>query len=219
VASKITKRLTNAERAQRRAEDRQTAIAAVEALKSSDGWKAWLTVRRRFHTYSLGNQLLIAMQRHDATRVAGFRAWLTLGYCVRRGEKAIRIWTPIPPSNAKLEAWRAAGAVVADKPRTVFRLGPVFDRTQVEHLPPPVTPVNLDPPVVPVTGDSLAWALPVLEQVGTTIGSSVTLEPLPEKDGGFYELKTRRIVVNSRRSANGQVAVLVHELAHAFGEA
>jgi len=45
--------LTDAERQQRRAEDRQTATAAVEALKSSDGWQAWLKVRRRFHTYSL----------------------------------------------------------------------------------------------------------------------------------------------------------------------
>jgi hypothetical protein len=32
------------------------------------------------------------MQKPDATRVAGFKAWLALGYCVRRGEKALRIF-------------------------------------------------------------------------------------------------------------------------------
>lgn len=208
--------LTDAERQQRRAKDRQTATAAVEALKSSDGWQAWLRVRRRFHTYTLSNQLLIAMQRPDATRVAGFRAWLALGYCVRRGEKAIRIWTPIPPSKAKLEAWKAAGANAADKPRTLFRLGPVFDRSQVQELPPPAEPLNLEPPFELVTGDSLAWALPVLNEVGASIGSVVTFESLPEELGGFYEPATRRIVVNDCRAVNGRVAVLIHELAHAL---
>ena len=208
--------LTDAEREQRRAEDRQTAMAAVEALKSSEGWTAWLRVRRRFHAYSLANQLLIALQRPDATRVAGFRAWLELGYCVRRGEKAIRIWTPIPPSKAKIEAWRADGADPAAKPTTFFRLGPVFDRSQVEELPPPAEPAPLDPPVEPVDGDSLAWAVPKLVELGASIGSPVTMEPLGGGIGGFYELATRRIVVDAGRSINGQVAVLIHELAHAL---
>lgn len=201
--------LTDAKRQQRRDEDRRTATAAVEALKSSEGWQAWLTVRRRFHTYSLGNQLLIAMQRPDVTRVAGFRAWLALGYCVRRGGKAIRIWTPIPPSKTKLEAWKATGAVATDKPRTVFRLGSVFDRSQVQELPPPAEPVDLEPPFEPVTGDTLGWALPVLKDIGASIGSAVTFETLPEELGGFYERATRRIVVNDRRALNGRVAVLI----------
>jgi hypothetical protein len=70
---------------------------------------------------------LIAMQKPDAMRVAGFKAWLALGYCVRRGEKALRIFAPCPPSKAKLEAWRDAGADPAEKPRTFFHLTAVFD--------------------------------------------------------------------------------------------
>jgi hypothetical protein len=86
----------------------------------------------------------------------------------------------------------------------------------VQELPPPAQPAKLDPPIAPVWGDSLAWALPVLEQIAAAIDSEVTRDALPADLGGFYELKTRRIVVNSRRSVNGQVAVLVHELAHAL---
>ena len=120
--------LTDAEREQRRAADREFVQQAVEQLRSSEGWQRWLTTRRHFHVYSLTNQLLIAAAMPHATRVAGFKAWLKLGYCVRRGERAvIRIWIPIPPSKAKLEAWRAAGADPAEKPRTFFRLGPVWD--------------------------------------------------------------------------------------------
>lgn len=74
------------------------------------------------------------MQRPDATHVAGFRAWLALGYCVKKGETAIRIWTPIPPSRTALEQWRTAGADLSKKPRTRFRLGPVFDTLSRDHL-------------------------------------------------------------------------------------
>src|SRR5829696_4397695 len=101
------KQLTEDERAARREADRQKAREAVEALKTSDGWQRWLALRRHFHRYSLANQLLIALQNPEATRVAGFRAWLKLGYAVRRGERAIKIWVPVPPSKKKLEEWKA----------------------------------------------------------------------------------------------------------------
>ena len=39
----------------------------------------------------------IAGQHPTAVRVAGFRVWLGLGYCVTKGERAIRIWAPCPP--------------------------------------------------------------------------------------------------------------------------
>src|SRR4051794_2064040 len=150
--------LTDAERSERREADRAKAREAVEALKTSDGWTRWLGLRRRFHAYSLANQLLLALQKPDATRVAGFRMWLKLGYCVRRGERALRIWVPIPPSKKALERWEAGGADPADRPRTLFKLGPVFDRSQVDPLPPPAHPVSLDPPIAPVEGEELAWA-------------------------------------------------------------
>ena len=217
MAKTTTKRrLTDAEREQRRAEDRKTAIAAVEQLKSSDGWQAWLRVRRHFHSRSLANQLLIAMQRPDATRVAGFRAWLKLGYCVRRGETAIRIWVPIPPSKRQLEQWRQDGADPAAKPRTFFKLAPVFDRSQVEELPPPAEPVSLDPPIAEVDGDSLGWVLAPLSELAGAIGCRVELAALPATTGGYYEPATGRIALNTGQSVNGRVATLVHELAHAL---
>src|SRR4051794_41952131 len=88
--------LTDEARRARREADRAKAQEAVEALRSTDGWKRWLSCRQHFHRYSLANQLLIALQNTDATRVAGFRAWLRLGYGVRRGERALRIWVPHP---------------------------------------------------------------------------------------------------------------------------
>src|SRR3954464_2257067 len=140
--------LSEAEREQRRAADRAFVQQAVEQLRSSEGWQRWLSTRRHFHSYSLRNQLLIAMQQPDATRVAGFKAWLALGCCVRRGETGLRIFAPCPPSKAKLQAWRDAGADPAERPRTFFRLTAVFDRSQVQELPRPAGP----PPVGPAGG-------------------------------------------------------------------
>jgi hypothetical protein len=66
--------LSDEERAERRRADREYARQAVEQLRSSEGWQRWLRTRRHFHAYSFGNQLLIAMARPTATRVAGSAA-------------------------------------------------------------------------------------------------------------------------------------------------
>jgi len=45
----------------------------VAALVESEGWRAMLDTAAKFHSYSLGNLLLIGAQAPQATRVAGFR--------------------------------------------------------------------------------------------------------------------------------------------------
>jgi hypothetical protein len=42
--------------------------------------------------YSVSNLLLILLAKPNASFVVGFKAWLDLGYCVRRGEHGIRIF-------------------------------------------------------------------------------------------------------------------------------
>lgn len=209
-------RLSEEVRACRREADRQRSIEAVQALQTSDGWKAWLASRRHFHRYSLANQCLIAMQCPHVTYVAGFRAWLRLGYCVRKGERAIRIWVPIPPSKAKIAAWREAGADPDTKPRTHFRLGPVFDRSQVDELPPPSVLVPIDCPISNVSGDELGWCIPLLVAFAESIGSAVSFEVMPPGVGGRLNPRTRAITLNSTRPVNSQVKSGVHELGHAL---
>jgi N-terminal domain of anti-restriction factor ArdC len=119
--------LSDEEREQRRAEQRELVRASIEQLRSTDGWQAYLKVRSRFHSYSWRNVLLILHQHPTAERVAGFRAWLDLGYCVTKGSRAIRIWAPCPPTKRQLQAWRDAGANPDEKPRGGFKLTCVFD--------------------------------------------------------------------------------------------
>jgi hypothetical protein len=124
------RKLTEEERAERRARDRELTEQAVARLRCSAGWQAWLAVRARtgLRRYSLRNQLMIALQDPDATRVAGSRAWLALGYCVRRGETSrIRVWAHCEPSKKRLQAWRENGADPAERPKRFYKLEPVFD--------------------------------------------------------------------------------------------
>jgi hypothetical protein len=87
---KFTAEQRAAYKQQKRNEQREAVERATRALLSSDGWRRWAETRATFHRYSWGNCALIAMQRPDATQVAGFRAWQQLGRQVRKGEHAIR---------------------------------------------------------------------------------------------------------------------------------
>jgi hypothetical protein len=61
------------------------------------------------------------MQKPEATRVAGFKAWLAIGYCVRRGEKALRIFAK--PALLRLMRSRSvASSVPREDARVEARL-------------------------------------------------------------------------------------------------
>jgi antirestriction protein ArdC len=212
-------KLTEQERAQRRARERELTEQAVHQLRSSAGWRAWLAVRARtgLRRYSLRNQLMIALQDPAATRVAGFRAWLALGYCVRKGETSrIRIWARCEPSKRRLQAWRDAGAVLEDRPKAFYKLEAVFDRAQVDPLPPPAHPAPLDPPIAAIEGDTLAPSIPALEELATAVGVSVGWEALAAGHDGSYNPAEKRITLSTAVAVNQRVAAFVHELAHAL---
>lgn len=208
--------LTDDERAQRRKSDRERLERAARELLTSEGWRRWVKVRSTngLARYSFGNQLLIALQRPDATYVAGFRAFLQLNRCVRQGEKAIRILAPLSVrARGDSEQPLADGE---EQRRTVFRAVPVFDVSQTEPLPG-TEPVPVEPPSQPVDADSHAHLLEPLTRLAGELGYTVELRTLDGTVDGWCDGRSEQIVVNSALSANGQVRVLVHEVAHALG--
>jgi hypothetical protein len=213
------RKLIDAERAERRRADRDRLEQAARALLSSEGWRRWVKVRSTngLARYSFGNQLLIAMQRPDATYVAGFRAFLQLNRCVRKGERAIRILAPMSVRDRERHASGAGDAADGDDPRhTVFRAVPVFDVSQTDPLPDREL-VPLMPPCEPIEGDTHSHLFGPLRQLADELGYTVTPRPLDGSAEGWCDNDKREIVVNSKLAANGQVRVLVHEVAHALG--
>jgi antirestriction protein ArdC len=212
MATRSHHHATAAERDARRREQLDRLRGATDALLTSEGWQRWLRTRSRFHRYSLRNTLLIAFQCPHATHVAGFRQWLELGRCVRKGEKAIRIFAPVRYRRADDEQ---SDDKEAELQLVGFRLAAVFDVSQTEPLPG-VEPAPLDPPGQPVNGDSHARLIEPLEQHAASLGFNVHFEPL-ERQAGYCSSRERRIVIDSGLPANGRVSTLVHELAHAHG--
>ena len=67
-------------------------VEAVEAGKS-ETLKEYLTAMGRFHNYSVGNAVLIYLQKPHATHVAGFRTWQRLGRHVKKGEHGAMLFS------------------------------------------------------------------------------------------------------------------------------
>ena len=157
-------------RALRRAESRELIESAARELLTSDGWRRYAEVRAAFHRYSANNCMLIAMQRPDASRVAGFRKWQELGRQVRKGEHAIRILAPHTFKSTDPDTGD-------DVDRVYFRAVAVFDVAQTEGDPLPEAPCE------PLTGDSHAAMLPRLERFADSIGWTVESGDTGNADG------------------------------------
>jgi hypothetical protein len=207
------RRLSEAERAERRQRDRERLARSAEQLLSSEGWQRWVRVRSQagLARLSLSNQLLVALARPDATFVAGFNGWLRLGYCVKKGERAIAIIAPLPVK----ERDRVSGAETGETVmlfKTVF----VFDRGQVapiegaEQLP-------LGPPCEPLTGDSHRHLIAPLRAFAASLGFTVSFEAIDGSAGGWCDSNNKRIVVDAGLPGNAQFRVLIHETIHGLG--
>jgi antirestriction protein ArdC len=193
-------------RARKRADARDALETAARALLDSDGWRRWAETRATFHKYSANNCMLIALQRPEATEVAGFHKWRELGRQVRKGERGISIMAPMSVKE------RDAAGDETGEVRTFFRSVSVFDLAQTDGDPLPEVPRE------PITGDSHEGYLPKLTAYAQQLGLVVDYEAL-EHAGGYYSERERRIVISTSGGycANRRVRTLVHELAHAHG--
>lgn len=175
-------------------------VAALEQGQSETLVK-YLAALAKFHTYSFGNCLLIAVQRPDATHVAGFHRWKDLGRSVKKGEKGIAIIAPMARK-------RQVEDESEDGPTTVravtgFRVVHVFDVSQTEGEPLPEFAAASGEP-----GDHL----PRLEELIAQEGVTLHYEPLPGGANGVSEGGVIR--VRPDLSPAETFRVLVHELAH-----
>jgi hypothetical protein len=105
---------------------------AVESIVSGDDWKRMLKVASKFHKYSFNNNLMVFCQRPDATLVAGFNKWKSLGRCVKKGQKGIAIFAPckyrtkIEDDNGEEKSFQQLRG---------FRIVHVFDISQTDGDP------------------------------------------------------------------------------------
>jgi len=174
----------------------------IARLTSSAEWQHYLDFQAQFHSYSFRNVLLIAAQRHEATRVAGFRAWQRMNRFVRKGEKAIFVLAPM--------VYRATEES-ADDERVIrgFKYVAVFDVAQTDGEELPTVCRRLE-------GDDIPGAFGQLVGVAQSIGFTVEEAGLGGSTNGDCSHMLKRIRVESTNSPAQRLKTLVHEIAHAI---
>ena len=154
-------------------DDRLEQLAkAVDDVRASEMFREYLNVQARFHRYSWHNTMLIASQKPDAERVAGFKTWQTMGRHVRKGERGIMIFAPRPWKHTETDD---AGNDVGRQGVT-FRPVYVFDVSQTDGEPLP----EIDVPDVDTAADTL---LASLGRVASKRGIAVHYTEL---DAGYF---------------------------------
>ena len=194
----------------------------ITELFDSERYKEYLRVMSKFHNYSFNNTLLIAMQKPDASLIAGFTAWKNqFQRNVKKGEKGIKIIAPSPfkikqetekidPQTQKPVIGRDGKPVTEEKEITIpaYKVVSVFDVSQTEGKELPDIAVDA------LTGD--------VEQYSDFFAALEKTSPVPigfEKiEGGahgYYHLEDKRIALDERMSELQTLKTAIHEIAHA----
>ena len=194
----------------------------ITELFDSERYKEYLRVMSKFHNYSFNNTLLIAMQKPDASLIAGFNSWKNqFQRNVKKGEKGIKIIAPSPfkikqetekidPQTQKPVIGRDGKPVTEEKEITIpaYKVVSVFDVSQTEGKELPDIAVDA------LTGD--------VEQYSDFFAALEKTSPVPigfEKiEGGahgYYHLEDKRIALDEGMSELQTLKTAIHEIAHA----
>ena len=194
----------------------------ITELFESERYKEYLRVMSKFHNYSFNNTLLIAMQKPDASLVAGFSSWKNnFGRNVMKGEKGIKIIAPSPftvkqevektdPQTGKPVIGKDGKPVTEEKEIKVpaYKVVSVFDVSQTEGRELP------DIAVDELTGDVDRFKdfFAALEQASPV---PIGFEKIEGGAHGYYHLEEKRIAIDEGMSDLQTLKTAIHEIAHA----
>lgn len=194
----------------------------ITELFDSERYKEYLRVMSKFHNYSFNNTLLIAMQKPDASLVAGFSAWKNnFGRNVMKGQKGIKIIAPSPfkirqevekidPHTQKPIIGKDGKPVTEEKEIKIpaYKVVSVFDVSQTEGKELP------DIAVDELTGDVDRYKdfFAALEKTSPV---PIAFENIEGGSHGYYHLEDKRIAINEGMSELQTLKTTIHEIAHA----
>ena len=194
----------------------------IKELFDSERYKEYLRVMSKFHNYSFNNTLLIAMQKPDASLIAGFNAWKNnFQRNVMKGEKGIKILAPSPfkikqemekidPATQKPVIGADGKPVTEEKEITIpaFKVVSVFDVSQTEGKEIPNLAVDM------LTGDVERFK-DVFAALEKTSPVPIGFEKIEGGAHGYYHLEEKRIAIDEGMSEFQTLKTAIHEIAHA----
>ena len=182
---------------------------AVAEIVSGDDWKRMLEVASKFYGYSFNNHLMIFLQRPDATVVAGFNRWKSLGRFVKKGEKGIAIFAPC---KYKTKVEDDDGNDKSFQQIRGFRVVHVFDISQTEGD----DLSDLDavrPKLLDGSAPEGIWDALVAQADGA--GFEV-IRNQRGSENGYCDFSSKQIAVRPDVAPAQAIKTLIHELGHAL---
>ena len=194
----------------------------IKELFQSERYAQYLQTMSRFHHYSVNNQVLIHMQKPDATLVAGFNKWKNqFGRNVIKGEHGIKIIAPTPVKkkieqekldpDTQLPMLDADGKIITEE-KTIqipmYKPVTVFDVSQTEGKPLPQLAHDLSGNVAnyDVFMEALRRSSPV----------PISVEVMGGGMDGYFDLEHQDIAIRKGMSEVQTVSAVIHEMAHAL---
>ena len=194
----------------------------IKELFQSESYAQYLQTMSRFHHYSVNNQVLIHMQKPDATLVAGFNKWKNqFGRNVIKGEHGIKIIAPTPfkkkieqeklDPDTQLPMLDADGKIITEE-KTIqipmYKPVTVFDVSQTEgkHLPQLAHDLSGNVANYDVFMEALRRSSPV----------PISIEVMGGGMDGYFDLEHQDIAIRKGMSEVQTVSAVIHEMAHAL---
>ena len=198
----------------------------VADVFESENFKEYLRFCSKFTNYSLNNTLLIAMQKPDASLVAAFGKWKSLGRNVKKGEKGIVILAPVSyktPVEKKVPEIDEFGNKVYNDDGTEktvtksemvkqlsFKKVHVFDVSQTEGKELPTLIDELQGEFDEERKEA------IFKGVQKAVGIDIDYDNIRSGAKGYYSITENRIVINKEMSDIQTLKTLFHEAAHSI---
>ena len=194
----------------------------IKELFESERFKEYLRTMSKFYNYSFNNTLLIAMQKPEATYVAGYTSWQrNFDRQVMKGEKGIKILAPAPykaqEEREKIDPVTQKPVIGADGKtvtetvevlRPAFKVVSVFDVSQTDGKELPDIIVD----ELKGTVENYEAFFDALRQESPV---PISFEDIPGGAKGFFSPVESRIAIQEGMSEIQTVKTAIHEIAHA----
>jgi antirestriction protein ArdC len=194
----------------------------IKELFESERFKEYLRTMSKFYNYSFNNTLLIAMQKPEATYVAGYTSWQrNFDRQVLKGEKGIKILAPAPykaqEEREKIDPLTQKPVIGTDGKavtetvevlRPAFKVVSVFDVSQTDGKELPDIIVD----ELKGTVENYEAFFDALKQVSPV---PISFEDIPGGAKGFFSPVESRIAIQEGMSEIQTVKTAIHEIAHA----
>ena len=194
----------------------------IKELFESERFKEYLRTMSKFYHYSFSNTLLIAMQKPEATYVAGYTSWQrNFDRQVMKGEKGIKILAPAPykakeerekidPSTQKpvLDADGKPVTETVEVMRPAFKVVSVFDISQTDGK-------ELPDIIVDELSGSVENYAAFFEALKQESPAPIAFEDIPGGAKGYFSPVENRIAIQEGMSEIQTIKTAIHEIAHA----